>query len=232
MKAVSVPLLLLLSLLILPLAPLGAQQLPEGQDEADYSVWLAAGGAGRQGAVLSFEAWQEAAGVRGVLPTHEVLRTASMWRECGGDPFEIPPHMMWPGMAKTLRFIRDRIRPVLGEVEAVSGYRNPALNRCAQGSSGSAHLDYFALDLIPKQPIERPELFRRLCAVHARHGAAAEAGLGFYAFQRFHIDTRGFRRWGAAGPEGNESPCALIERGEDPAPPPVEPPPPRVMTGD
>jgi len=219
----------LVLLMLLIAAPLAAQELPVGQGEADYRVWLDSN-PGHRGQVLSFEAWQEAAGVKGVLPTWQLVRTASMWRECGGPPFEIPPFRLWPGMTRTLKVIRDHVRPAVGAVEAVSGYRNPALNGCARGSERSAHLDYFALDLVPVQPLERGDLFRRLCAMHGRHGPAAGVGLGFYAFQRFHIDTRSFRRWGAAGPRGNESPCAVIERGGDPLapplPPPVPPPPP------
>jgi hypothetical protein len=204
-------------------APAPAQQLPEGQGEAEYRAWLAAS-PGRVGQILSFEAWQQAAGVRGVLPTWQIVRTASMWRECGGDPFEVPPFRLWPGMVDTLRFIRDHVRTSVGDVEAVSGYRNPALNRCARGSERSAHLDFFALDLVPRYRFTRRQLFERLCPMHARFGPAAGAGLGFYAFQRFHVDTRSFRRWGAAGPMGNESPCAVLERGEDPEAPPLPPP--------
>ena len=199
-------------------APAGAQELPAGQSQADYQAWLDAA-PGRRGQILSFEAWEEAAGVKNVLPTWQILRTASMWRECGGQPFEIPPFRLWPGLTRTLAFIRDRVKGAVGEVEAVSGYRNPALNACAHGSPGSAHQGYFALDLIPLRPLDRHELFRRLCAMHRGYGPPSRVGLGFYAFQRFHIDTNGFRRWGGAGPAHNESPCALIERGEDPEPP-------------
>ena len=53
---------------------------------------------------------------------------------------------------------------------------------------------------------------------------ATGVGLGFYAFTRFHIDTRSFRRWGNAGPRGGESPCAVLERGGDPEAPPLPPP--------
>ena len=207
-----------------------AQELPVGQSEAEYQAWLASS-PGVRGQVLSFEAWQDAAGVRGVLPSWQLLRTASMWRECGGQPFEVPPFMLWPGMVKTLRYIRDHVRPALGPVEAVSGYRNPALNRCARGSERSAHLDFFAIDLVPLQPMTRRDLFQRLCAMHAASGAQAGAGLGFYTFLRFHIDTRSFRRWGSAGPLGNESPCAVLERGGDPEAPPLETPP-RIATPD
>ena len=208
-------------------SPTAAQELPEGQSEADYRAWL--DNPATRGSVLSFESWQQAAGVYGVLPTWQIVRTASMWRQCSGPPFEIPPPRHWPGMARTLRFIRDHVKPALGPVEAVSGYRNEALNACALGSANSAHRDYFALDLIPLRPVERPELFRVLCAVHALHGPTAGVGLGFYSFRRFHIDTRSFRRWGSAGPMGNESPCAVIERGEDPMAPPLPQPPPVVV---
>ena len=211
--------------LVLPAAalialPAAAQELPDGQSEAEYRVWLDAQ-PGRRGEVMSFEAWQDAAGVRNVLPTYQVIRTASMWRQCGGEPFEVPPFALWPGMTKTLRFIRDHVKPAVGEVEAVSGYRNPALNVCAQGSQRSAHLDFFAIDLVPLRPTTRRQLFQELCPMHARYGRADGVGLGFYAFTRFHVDTRGFRRWGVAGPLANESPCAVLERGDDPEAPPL-----------
>jgi hypothetical protein len=199
-----------------------AQELPVGQGEAEYQAWLASS-PGVRAQVLSFESWQDAAGVRGVLPSWQLLRTASMWRECGGQPFEVPPFMMWPDMVRTLRYIRDHVRPAVGPVEAVSGYRNPALNQCARGASRSSHLDFFAIDLIPLAPMTRRQLFERICPVHAASGGAAGAGLGFYSFTRFHIDSRGFRRWGSAGPMGNESPCAVLERGGDPEAPPLPP---------
>ncbi|MDQ8757093.1 hypothetical protein RCO27_12745 [Sphingosinicella sp. LHD-64] len=211
-------------LITLSVAPALAQELPDGQSEADYRAWLDAA-PGRRGEVMSFEAWQDAAGVRNVLPTYQVIRTASMWRPCGGAPFEVPPFTLWPGMTRTLRFIRDHVKPAVGEVEAVSGYRNPVLNVCARGSERSAHLDFFAIDLVPLRPTTRRQLFRELCPMHARYGRADGVGLGFYAFTRFHIDTRSFRRWGAAGPGGNESPCAVLERGADPEAPPLPPPP-------
>jgi Peptidase M15 len=212
---------------LLTAAPAAAQEIPVGQGEAEYRAWLESS-PGHRGQVLSFEAWQQAAGVGGTLPTYQLIRTASMWRECEGPPFEIPPFRLWPGMANTLKFIRDQVRPAVGPVEAVSGYRNPALNGCARGSERSAHLDFFALDLIPLQAMTRRQLFERLCPMHARAGPAAGAGLGFYSFTRFHIDTRSFRRWGSAGPQGNESPCAVLARGEDPEAPPLPPPAPTV----
>lgn len=212
-----------LPLLALLATPLHAQELPDGQDEADYQRWLT-GGPARRAQVLSFESWQEVTGVKGVLPTWQVIRTASMWRECGGEPFEVPPFTLWPGMVKTLRFVRDHVIPAVGPVQAVSGYRNPTLNGCARGARGSAHLDFFALDLVPLRPTTRRQLFEEICPAHARFGRGEGVGLGFYAFTRFHVDTRSFRRWGNAGPRGGESPCAVLERGGDPEAPPLPPP--------
>ena len=36
---------------------------------------------------------------------------------------------------------------------------------------------------------------RTLVRDHSRHGAPYNAGLGFYAFLRFHVDSTKFRRW-------------------------------------
>lgn len=206
---------LLLSIAFAAAAPAAAQQLPSGQGEAEYRAWIEGDPAARA-ATLSFEAWQRAAGVADILPTWQITRTASMWRECAGPPFQVPPPSLWPNVGRTLLFIREHVRPVIGPVEAVSGYRNPELNRCARGAPTSAHKDFFALDLIPLRPVERPALFRGLCAIHALRGPQYAVGLGFYSFLRFHVDSRGFRRWGADG-KSDSSPCKLLENGEIPA---------------
>lgn len=213
--------LLLVSLFAAAAAPAGAQQLPnDGQSEAAYRAFVAAKPefAAR---VRAFEAWQRRKRVAGILPSWQVLRTATMWRECNGPPFEVPPPKLWDGMARTLRFVRDHVRPELGPVQAVSAYRNPDLNVCAGGSARSAHRDFTALDLVPDKPLGRREIFDRACRVHRTKGPAHGIGLGFYAFARFHVDTRSFRRWGSAGPLGNESPCDVLERGGDPEAPPL-----------
>jgi len=36
---------------------------------------------------------------------------------------------------------------------------------------------------------------RTLCAGHNKHGADYNAGLGFYAYLRFHVDSTKYRRW-------------------------------------
>jgi len=126
-----------------------AQALPdEGQSETSFQRRLAGKPAFRV-QVEAFETWLRAKRVHGVLPTWQILRTASMWGECNGPPFEVPPRRLWANVAATLRFVRDHVRPAVGPVQAVSGYRNPELNLCAGGAVGSAHRDYSALDLVP-----------------------------------------------------------------------------------
>ena len=199
----------------------GAQELPnEGQSATAFQLYLQGKPAFRA-EVAAFDAWLRAKRVHGVLPTWQILRTASMWSECNGPPFEVPPRKLWPNVAATLRFVRDEVMPALGPLEAVSAYRNPALNICARGSATSAHRDYSALDLVPHKPLTRRMIFNQICRVHLYEGPRAGIGLGFYGFTRFHVDSRSFRRWGSAGPAANESPCAVLERGGDPDAPPL-----------
>jgi hypothetical protein len=206
--------------------PAAAQELPnEGQSEAAYHRFLAAK-PDMAARVRAFEAWMRAKRVAGVLPTWQIVRTATMWSECGGPPFEVPPRKLWRNVAATLRFVRDHVTRTIGPVQAVSAYRNPRLNVCARGAATSAHRDYSALDLVPLKPLNRRLIFAGMCRLHGTKGPASGVGLGFYAFTRFHVDTRSFRRWGSAGPLGNESPCAVLERGGDPEAPPLPPPPP------
>jgi hypothetical protein len=98
-------------------------------------------------------------------------------------------------MVQTLRYVHDYVIPAVGLVEAVSVYRNPTLNQCAGGAPESAHKMDSAIDLVPLRPIDRITLMRTLCATHTEHGAAYNAGLGFYAFLRFHVDSTKYRRW-------------------------------------
>jgi len=171
-----------------------APYITAGQDEPGYRSWYLAA-PWRAGQVKAFNDYLAGAGVGGVVPTWQLLRTATSWSECGGQPFEIAPTSEWPHMIQTLRYIRDYVIPLVGPVEPVSAYRNPALNVCAGGAPQSAHLLDSAVDLVPLNPITRETLMRTLCGPHSHHGAAYGAGLGFYAFMRFHVDSTKFRRW-------------------------------------
>ncbi len=171
-----------------------ADYISAGQDEPGYRSWYLAG-PWRAAQVKSFNDYLASNQVAGILPTWQLLRTATSWQECGGQPFEVPPADEWPHMVQTLRYVHDYVIPSVGPVEAVSVYRNPTLNQCAGGAPESAHKLDSAIDMVPLRPIDRITLMRTLCAAHSEHGAAYNAGLGFYAFLRFHVDSAKYRRW-------------------------------------
>ena len=52
----------------------------------------------------------------GIVPTWQLLRTASSWQRCGAQPFEVPPTTEWPHIVQTLRYINDYVVPAVGPV--------------------------------------------------------------------------------------------------------------------
>lgn len=172
-----------------------ADYVTPGQDEPGYRRWVAQA-AWRPMYVRAFHNYLTTYGVAGVAPTWQLLRTASEWRRCGADPFEVPPTSEWGNIVATLRFIGEHIVPRIGAVEPVSVYRNPMLNQCAGGAQESAHRFMQAVDMVPLRPITRTALVDQLCAIHARTGEGYGVGLGFYVGLRFHVDSRKFRTWG------------------------------------
>jgi len=172
----------------------GAAYITAGQDEPGYRSWYIAA-SWRAAQVKTFNDYLVGAQVGGIVPTWQLFRTATSWKDCGAQPFEIPPTEEWPNIVQTLRYIRDYVIPALGPVEPVSVYRNPMLNVCAGGAPESAHKLYSAIDMVPLRPITRETMMRTLCVDHSSHGEAYHAGLGFYAYMRFHVDSTKFRRW-------------------------------------
>jgi hypothetical protein len=203
-----------------------ADYITAGQDEPGYRSWYLSA-PWRPGQVKQFNDYLATYQVAGILPTWQLLRTATQWEKCGGQPFEVPPTEEWPHIVQTLRYIHDYVIPAVGPVEAVSGYRNPSLNTCAGGAPESAHKHYAAIDMVPLHPITREALMHDLCALHAKSGEPYGVGLGFYAFLRFHVDTTKYRRWGT---DPTVASCPPIIRPSDiasvgyQAPPPVTPP--------
>jgi hypothetical protein len=165
-----------------------------GQDEPGYRNWYIASPA-HATSVKAFNDYLTRYEVGGIFPTWQLLRTATSWQRCGGQPFEVPPTSEWPHIVQTLRYVRDYVIPAVGPVEPVSGYRNPTLNACAGGAPESAHKHYSAIDMVPLKPTTREEMMRTLCRVQAKRGPDYRVGLGFYAFLRFHVDTTKYRRW-------------------------------------
>lgn len=200
-----------------------ADYVTAGQDEPGYRSWYLAA-PWRAAQVKSFNDYLASYQVSGILPTWQLLRTATSWQKCGGQPFEVPPTTEWPHIVQTLRYVNDYVIPAVGPVEAVSGYRNPVLNSCAGGAPESAHKHYSAIDMVPLRPIARETLMQELCTLHARSGQPYGVGLGFYAYLRFHVDTTKYRRWGT---DPNLATCPPIIRPSDiasvgyQAPPPV-----------
>lgn len=182
-----------------------ADYITTGQDEPGYRAWY---GTTNLHAiqVKAFNAYLNQWGVGGIVPTWQMLRTATSWEKCGAQPFEVPPMAEWPHIVQTLRYIHDYVIPAVGPVEPVSGYRNPVLNQCAGGAPESAHKHYSAIDLVPLKPTSREDLMKTLCAVHGRRGLDYDVGLGFYAFLRFHVDTTKYRRWNMDPAVANQCP--------------------------
>jgi hypothetical protein len=172
-----------------------ADYVEPGQDEPGYRQWIARG-PWRSGQVRLFHDYLTASGVSYVAPTWQLLRTASDWRRCGAEPFELPPQDEWPNIVNTLRYVRDHVVPAVGPVEPVSVFRNAALNRCAGGAPESVHRSMSAIDFVPLHPISRHTMISRLCGEHQRQGPRFSAGLGFYAKMRFHVDSWRYRTWG------------------------------------
>lgn len=178
----------------------------KGQSADDFRSWIASPGANRAD-VTAFGQFLAQQGVGSIVPLWELTRTSSSWEACGAEPFEAPPRDKWDHIVTTLKFVRDDVVPAVGPVEVVSGYRNAKLNACSDGAPKSAHREFFALDLTPvNAAVDRSDMIRSVCAAHARDGRAYDAGLGFYTGRRFHVDSNGFRKWGANG-KGATSPC-------------------------
>ncbi|WP_114227284.1 MULTISPECIES: D-Ala-D-Ala carboxypeptidase family metallohydrolase [Sphingomonas] len=187
-----------------------------GQDEAGYRRWIG-GQSWRPGLVASFHRYLMDNQVGFVVPTWQLLRTASDWAKCGAEPFEVPPITQWANVIQTLRYVRDYVVPAIGPVEAVSAYRNPILNQCAGGAPESVHMTMSAIDLVPLLPIDRGTLMSRLCSGHAINGPRYNVGLGFYTKLRFHVDSWKYRTWGRN--DGGTLACpSPIVRAAPPAP--------------
>lgn len=210
-RIVAAMLLLLVALALTLLMRSGMDRAPSPapRDGELYAAWRAGPAAGD---VADLEALLHAEGVGDVVPLADMLRSDVRWRRCRPalTPFAVPPRDQWRTIIPTLRYVRDHVVPVVGEVRVVSGYRSAAANGCFRGARHSRHLRFAALDLEPAGPMPRAELARLLCALHARTGQAQRVGLGIYARTRFHIDTAGYRRWGADY-RATSSPCAPRE---------------------
>jgi len=171
----------------------GGARAEEVDDLREFEAWS------RENATGEFVTYLVDRQVLGVVPTRELLRTASDWRKCGGPQFQLPPREVWHQVSQVLKLVRElKERKILVKFEAVSAYRNPRLNACAGGARRSSHTTSFAIDILPIEVDER-----RLCAFWQEYGKHWKMGLSRYPSGRIHLDTTKWRSWGAT--HGKES---------------------------
>jgi hypothetical protein len=164
--------------------------------EAAFERWLRAD-AEHAEAFRQFEAVLSEAGVADVVPNYQLWRVDRLRPECANASFVAPPEDSWANVIPALQFLRDHVKPAVGELEVASAYRDASFNACVGGASRSAHRSFQALDLVPADGrVGRAELIAALCPIHAREGPRRRVGLGIYQARRFHIDARGYRGWG------------------------------------
>ena len=155
-----------------------ASGLAPGQTAQDFEAWARRSPANIR-ELGAFRNYLAAQGLESVVPMWQLIRTSSSWRECGAQPFEVPPPDKWERIVKTLKFVRDDVIPSVGEVETLSAYRNGELNACSNGAPKSAHREFFALDLTPvNKALDRSEMIGSVCKAHARDGQTYNVGLG------------------------------------------------------
>jgi len=149
--------------------------------------------------VGTFEAYLVSETLADVVPSYQLLRSASMWKECQAEPFEVPPMSEWEKVRDLLILLRDlQQRGVLPGFEVVSAYRDPRLNRCAGGAPRSSH-QQFAVDIAPVAP----EVGAGLCRFWREQGRQWDMGVSRYPSGRIHLDRTGYRTWGASHKRGS-----------------------------
>lgn len=181
-----------------PAAPPAAAPAPEAtapladpeRDAVLFAHWRARHAA----QVDAFEEFLVRSQVAHVAPTYQLLRSASMWKECRADPFSLPPPALWNEVRDVLLLLRElRAREVLPPFEVVSAYRDPGLNRCAGGAPGSSH-QRFAVDMAPLPEAQVDQL----CRFWREEGRSWAMGVSRYPSGRIHVDRAGYRTWGAS----------------------------------
>jgi hypothetical protein len=118
------------------------------QVQSDFEQWLKQDPA-RASSFARFEALLDREGVGEVVAVDQLWRTDRLAPACVKAPYSIPPEELWPHIVPALRFIRDHVKPSIGDVEVVSAYRDPAFNECIRGAPQSAHQSFHALDMTP-----------------------------------------------------------------------------------
>ena len=90
-------------------------------------------------AVTSFNKYLLTYGVGGILPTWQLLRTASSWQRCGAQPFEVPPSPSGRISSKRCATCSDYVVPDRRPGRSGVGVSQPIVERAPGGAPESAH---------------------------------------------------------------------------------------------
>jgi hypothetical protein len=190
-----------------------AEKLRPAQDRAAFDRWLGQSSENDR-SFAEFDAFLVSRGVADIVPTWQLTRSdSSIAALCAGGAFVVPPRELWANAVPVLGFVRDRVVPRVGPVEAISAWRSPRANRCSNGAKGSKHLSFSGIDFVTRKHGDPRELFTKLCQTQRELGPLSRFGLGAYFDPakpernregRFHVDLAGFRSWGFGyGGEGS-----------------------------
>ncbi|TXJ08469.1 MAG: peptidase M15 [Acinetobacter sp.] len=174
------------------------------QPPANYIVWL--NQADHKQRVQLYEQYLKEHHANRAVPMYQLLRSARDWQKCGAEPYSVPTPELWSNLLPTLQVIQYLAETgVLREYEVTSVYRDYSLNLCAGGAAGSRHVYNAAVDfrIGVASPTHAEDFVlleytkTKLCDFWRNHGQSINMGLGVYASGQIHIDTQGYRTWGA-----------------------------------
>lgn len=179
---------------------------------ASFLVWEQ--DAVNQQAIEHYKKFLKQQGIHTYVPNFEFFQTARDWQRCIATEFEIPPQALWRNIVPTLNILDQLIdQQILNDFTVTSVYRNLNLNRCANGASASKHIFNAALDFrIGSEMPDEKELVViqgtkiKLCQFWHDYGQQLNMGLGVYPSGQIHIDSAGYRTWGADH-RYHSSPC-------------------------
>lgn len=179
-------------------------------NDADFKDWLASHSY-QQSEVLAYQNYLQSQ-LGTIPPMDQLILSARDARRCGFEPYEVPPASLWQNIVPTLQMLQQLQKQGYLPYSIVirSVYRNPALNDCAGGAGESKHMTNGAIDIwVPENEANKwaiESTFDGLCQFWQSNGQAYSFGLGLYQTGSVHLDTQGFRKWGASH-SSSSSPC-------------------------